>query len=347
LVLVSICAVVVGLVPAMPTQAALSAPSAPTNVIAVAGDSMVVATSLLGTSSASEASSPVRPVAAPPVLTPPSPPTDVHATAGDASARVTWFAPNDTGTGPVLGYTVTAHPGGHTCGDLVLTDLSCTVYGLDNGTSYTFTVTATNAVGTSDASEPSNSVTPRADPTPPGRPGPVPKVTTRAGNHLARVSWTAADPNGAPVGSYTITARPGAHTMVVGSTARSVNLRHLVNGKRYRITVAAANAVGRGPATAGEPVVPAGRPGQATKVRASARVDGAVVRWAAAPPRGAHILRYKVIPSHGKVTTVPGRKHVVRVNGLRSGQRYSFRVVAVNRFGASGRSAASNSIVVR
>ena len=80
------------------------------------------------------------------------------ATAGDASAEVTW-TDAVSGGADVISYTVTASPGGATC---ETPDTSCTIEGLANGTQYTFTVTATNANGTSDPSAPSDPVTPIA-----------------------------------------------------------------------------------------------------------------------------------------------------------------------------------------
>ncbi|MDP4014418.1 MAG: fibronectin type III domain-containing protein [Candidatus Nanopelagicales bacterium] len=88
---------------------------------------------------------------------PPGAPTSVTATAGDREADVSWTAPGSSGGSPITGYTATASPGGATCTTSGAT--SCTVTGLDYGTSYTFTVTAENAEGTGSPSEPSNSVT--------------------------------------------------------------------------------------------------------------------------------------------------------------------------------------------
>jgi hypothetical protein len=97
--------------------------------------------------------------AAPPPTFPPSPPRDVIAVAGDASATVTWTAPADPGSFPVTTYQVTASPGGKTC---LTSTLTCTVAGLTNGTTYTFTAKALNGAGWSAESAPSNAVTPKA-----------------------------------------------------------------------------------------------------------------------------------------------------------------------------------------
>ena len=109
----------------------------------------VTATNAVGTSAASTASNSVTPA------TVPGAPTNVHAAGGNTQATVTFMAPTSDGGSPITGYTATSNPGGIT-GTCVASP--CIVSGLTNGTAYTFTVTATNAVGTSLQSAPSNSV---------------------------------------------------------------------------------------------------------------------------------------------------------------------------------------------
>lgn len=89
----------------------------------------------------------------------PGAPTIGSATAGNTQATVTFTAPASNGGVAITGYTVTAMPGGFTG---TSSSSPITVTGLTNGTAYTFTVSATNSVGTGAASAASNSVTPMA-----------------------------------------------------------------------------------------------------------------------------------------------------------------------------------------
>jgi hypothetical protein len=95
---------------------------------------------------------------APVPVTAPDAPTSPTAVAGDGSATVSWTAPASDGGSDITGYTVTSSPGALTC--TTTGALRCVVSGLNNGTSYTFKVSATNAVGTGPLSVASNVVVP-------------------------------------------------------------------------------------------------------------------------------------------------------------------------------------------
>ena len=83
--------------------------------------------------------------------------TNVIASPENGQASITFMAPADNGGSPITGYIVTSTPGNVIAQG---TGTSITVAGLTNGTAYTFTVKAVNAVGNSVDSAASNSVTP-------------------------------------------------------------------------------------------------------------------------------------------------------------------------------------------
>jgi fibronectin type III domain protein len=173
---------------------------------------------------------------------PPGAPTSVSAQPGNGSATVTFAAPRANGK-PIQSYTITASPGGA----MVTTkSTTATVSGLTDGTTYTFTVTATNVLGTGAPSKPSNAVTPAGPPAAPTA------VVAKAGKKGAMVTFTAPEANGAPITSYAVTALSsdgGVELSVVGSTS-PIGVGGLTSGKKYTFTVIATNSAGTGPPSA-------------------------------------------------------------------------------------------------
>ena len=82
----------------------------------------------------------------------PAAPTIGTATLSGSDVSLTFTAPTDTGDSPILSYAAVSNPAG---GSGTISEDGSTrtilVTGLSTGTSYTFTVTATNAIGTSAA----------------------------------------------------------------------------------------------------------------------------------------------------------------------------------------------------
>jgi uncharacterized repeat protein (TIGR02543 family) len=116
--------------------------------------------------------------------TTPRQPASVSATTVASSvATVSWTAPTSTGGADITGYTATAMPGGATC--TTTAALSCDITGLNDATTYTYSVVASNAIGGSGATAVAVTYTPPAPSSSPTSPTPSPASSPIAGDSAA------------------------------------------------------------------------------------------------------------------------------------------------------------------
>ena len=308
----------------------------------------VTATNGAGTGPASVASSAVTP------YTVPDPPTGVTATPGAESASVTWTPGFDEGSA-ISAYDVTATDGttplngGQTCA--TSGTVGCTVTGLTNGDSYTFTVTATNGAGTGPASVASSAVTPYTVPDPPTG------VTATPGAESASVTWTPGFDEGSAISAYDVTATDGTTPLNGGQTCATsgtvgCTVTGLTNGDSYTFTVTATNGAGTGPASvASSAVTPYTVPDPPTGVTATPGAESASVTWTPGFDEGSAISAYDVTatdgttPLNGGQTCATSGTVGCTVTGLTDGDSYTFTVTATNGAGTGLASAPSTAVV--
>jgi hypothetical protein len=293
----------------------------------------VTATNANGTGPASSASNSVTPSAS---LTTPGAPTGVSATTGYEKATVTFTAPVNNGGSSITGYTVTSSPGGFTGNG---TSSPITVTGLPALIAYTFTVTATNAIGTGPASSASNSVTPT---TVPGAPT-IGAATS--GSTQATVAFTApANDGGSAILGYTVTSSPGSITGT--GTSSPITVTGLTNGTACTFTVVATNINGNSaPSAASNSVTPSTVPGAPTGVTATTLYSQAIVTFTAPESNGGSPITGYTVTSNPDGITRNGSSSPITITGLTYYTAYTFTVVATNINGNSASSSASNSVI--
>ena len=170
------------------------------------------------------------------------------ATAGITSASLTWAAPAANGSS-LTQYVVTPYLGGVAQATQAFGPgtTSTTFSGLAAGGSWTYTVAAVNAYGTSAASTKSAAAVPYQ------LPG-APTVTElSARNSAVLLTWTAPDNGGNTISNYAVTPYIGAVAQAAQTFGPSTTqtVTGLTPGTAYTFTVTARNAGGTGPASAG------------------------------------------------------------------------------------------------
>ncbi|MCW2523397.1 MAG: fibronectin type protein, partial [Frankiales bacterium] len=267
-------------------------------------------------------------------LTAPDAPILTSATAGDTQATVAFTTPGSDGGSPITGYTLTSTPGSVT---KACPGSPCTISGLTNGTAYTFTLHATNAIGDSTESSASPSVTPV------GSPGAPTAARAAAGYGQATVSFAAPAWNGgSAITGYTVTSTPSGLTKTCAGSPCSIT--GLTNGTTYTFTVHATNSAAPSvESSATNSVTPSAIPvllGAPTTVVGTASVT---VSWTPSSTPG--VSGYTVYANPGPATcTTDSASATSCVIGAVAGTSYTYTVRAHSLAGESDPTPASAAV---
>ena len=268
-------------------------------------------------------------------VTIPGKPTISSTEAGSNSVLVRWRAPSATGGASVTSYSVVASPGGNSCSTTGAV-LFCTVTGLDNGTTYAFTVTATNTAGTGSASASYNGV--------PATIASAPRsITVSPSNGGITANWAAPSyDGGTAITGYIATVRSTGDTCTTIASTRTCSFTGLVNGSTYVVDVVATNNAGSSEAGSSSNVTPRtvpSKPGQVTLTPGAATLR---VSWVAPlSDGGSSITSYLATATPGAGVTCTSTGTYCDFLNLTPGTNYTVTVVAVN---AAGTGAASTGV---
>jgi hypothetical protein len=152
------------------------------------------------------------------------------------------FTAGYNGGAPITGYTVTSTPGNYT---FTGSSSPIAATGMTLGTSYTFTVRATNVYGDSPESQTSSSIKYASVPA-----APTIGTATVTSKTAVNVTFTAGADGGETITSYTAVSDPGAVTGTINQAGSgTISVGGLTTGTTYRFTVYATNALGNSPSS--------------------------------------------------------------------------------------------------
>ena len=276
---------------------------------------------------------------------PPSSPQQVVVTAGQTAATVAWLAPSSTGGAAITGYTATAYSastGGTVSSTCTTANLTCSITGLTNGTTYYVSVVATNSAGSSVATTPRISVIPAALP---GAPT-ISSIT--AGNAYLSVAFNAgSEDSNAPITGYQYTINDGSSWANLTGTTSPLLISSLTNGTTYTVKIRATSAIGNGTASsgvAGTPfTVPSNvDPGTISYVAGNGNV---IVSWTAPSANGSaitnsYVTAFNQLSAGSQIATCSTTNSTTSctITGLTNGTAYYVSIETVNGAGYSQRS---------
>lgn len=248
------------------------------------------------------------------VKTSPIPPTNPSATTTKNSATISWGAVTGATSYDVMFNGATYN----------VTGTSKTISGLTPGTSYSYSVRANNADGSSSYSAPQTIITIPNPPTVPTN------VSATATTNSATVSWSAV----AGATSYDVYFNSTLYN--VTGTTKTVD--GLTPGTSYSYRVRANNAGGSSAYNSGQTIQTLPNPpGTPTNVSATATNNTVTVNWSAVSGATSYDVSF-----NGTIYNVTGRSKTI--TGLAANTNYNFAVRSKN---AGGASAYSTTMTVR
>ncbi|WP_457333065.1 fibronectin type III domain-containing protein [Rhizobacter sp. P5_C2] len=279
----------------------------------------------------------------------PDAPRGISATPGSGAATVSFDAPSWNGGATITAYQVRCVAGLHEASVDTATAGTVVIAGLANDSTYSCSVTASNAAGSGQASTPAMQVTPvLSTGTPIPSVDPVPAApslaSVTAGNALAIVNFAPNAPD-ASILSYTAACTTRDLPKASFSTTRAgspITVSGLSNGRLYDCGVTARNASGDSLPSLSLDVTPRPAVPQAPELLYAEPANAsAVLRFTPRSDNGSPIIRYDascdLLPASGTASPIT-------VDGLTNGTRYACTLTATN---AVGSSESSNALPVR
>jgi len=209
----------------------------------------------------------------------PGRPINVTCEAEDSTVVVRWMPPQDDGGAALTGYMLYRGNGSTSLGfprfvwnRLNFTDL----YGLVNGNTYHYAVSAVNSNGEGPLSELNSSI-------PVTVPGEPENLTAVEGDGLVKLRWNPPwDNGGAELIHFLLYRNSGDDDLTVIEVSANCTLhtdKDLVNGRNYLYRISAVNRVGEGPRAGVLNITPFAPPGEPRNLTVEQEGDGARLDW--------------------------------------------------------------------
>jgi hypothetical protein len=285
---------------------------------------------------------PPPPPPPPPPLTVPGIPTGLTATAGDTTISINWSAPSSNGGSPITGYKIYRN-------NIFLTQLGIvttfTNLGLSNGTPYTYTVSALNAIG-----EGAKSTSVTATPIGAVDAPPVISaiVTSAITTTTLSISWHVNEPAQGWVeyGTTTGYGSETTHELSFNYQDHIQNVSGLTMGTLYHFRVHAVDTGGNHVISGDNTVTTSGVaitvPGVPTNLTGTAGDRQVILHWLAPTSNGgSSITGYRVYRNNILLVTL-GNVLLYTDTNLVNGTSYTYTVSALNVIGEGAKSASAS-----